>query len=202
MDSTALRWHAAMRSFVGWWEHDHVWWLPSLREERSWRDALGRHFAIPAYQVEHLTVIHIGTNGYAYGRGALTVFPERRLGTILEDWLRADSLDLIGMVAAPDSISGTLPQFGKDGVVSYATQTIPMETTAPSGASPEWILWRGRLQPLFPPITDHVPLRHLAAMQTIAKEARADPDAALPSVDRSKPASRRHLKTGQLGRQG
>lgn len=179
METPPSRRDAAVGSFLGWWAHDHVWWLTTLREQRSWRDAMGHHLAVPAYQSEHITVIHIGTNGYAYGRGVLTVFPEKRLGTILDDWLHADALGLIREVRAPESIAGTLPRFGEDGGVSYAEQTFPVETIVPAGASPQWIVWDRQLQPFFPPFTDHLPLRHLAAMRTTAQEASADPDAAL-----------------------
>jgi hypothetical protein len=180
IESPPSRWDATMRAHLAWWQHDHVWWLPSLREERTWHDDKGHHIAVPAAYFEHVTVIHIGTNGYAYGRGAEVVFPERKLGTILEDWLEAPSRELLRWVTPPKSVSGTAPQFGEDGTLSYAEIAIPVEigTTTP-GAAPNFVCWEGPLHPLFPPFTDDLPLRHLASMRTIAKEASADATTAL-----------------------
>jgi hypothetical protein len=179
MERPLSRWDAAMQSFLAWWEHDHVWWLPTLLAERSWRDGMGHHLAVPAHEFEHVSVIHIGTNGYTYGRGAQAVFPDRRLGTILDEWLRADSRGLFREVRAPESIVGTMPQFEEDGRVSYAEVTVPVEIDAPPGAVPKWLSWEGQLRPLFPPFTDHLPLRHLASMLTIGKEASTNADTAL-----------------------
>jgi len=179
MEGPPSRWGAAVRALLSWWEHDHVWWLPTLRAERSWHDGMGHHLALPADAFEHACVIHIGTNGCTYGHGAQSVFPDRRLGAILDDWLKAESRRLFHEVTAPESIAGTIPQFAEDGTVSYAELTLQVEIDTAPGVVPKCLSWEGQLGTLFPPFTDHLPLRHLASMLTIGKEVSVDADAAL-----------------------
>lgn len=178
MDTSPSRWATVRRGFLSWWQHDQVWWLPNISAEQSWHDTMGRHLALPASQFEHVAVIHIGTNGYAHGMGAKTVFPDKKIGTILDDYLHADSLGLVRAFAPPESIVGTAPHFADDGTVSYVELTMNFAVDARSGNSSA-LRWEEQLQPLFPPFTDHLPLKHLAAMMTIAKETSLDADAAL-----------------------
>jgi len=165
--------YSVQNGLAAWWQQDHVWWLPELREERIWRDGLGHHLARPSSALECTTVFHVGTNGFVYGSGAEVVFPDRRVGDLLDLWLHAAPDDLVREVPPPESAVGSFPNVGAEGALCYVEREVPIPAHVRVRGN-RWYSWKSPLETLFPPFTDTLALRHLTTMREIAAMARTD----------------------------
>lgn len=91
------------RAYREWRGEQIIWLLPGLDEPvRCFDRELGAEvLAVPAEQLERLDVYHVGENGYVWGPGSRTRFPDGRVDGLLDVFLNVERSG--GISVAPGS---------------------------------------------------------------------------------------------------